>query len=372
MAEDTQIVDDLPLRYDDTSADRIDANFRTYFLQEKGNSIVNVEKWSVRKKDYSPSLLGKARGRPHLNQYLIKEDSFTDIGGGRMTFLRHYAQLPEPWFDYEQKSVRYFQGYTFSGIGYDSKYGRYGFPYSSYAERNVPFVAKATRYYVTKLTMDFFITGRYTLGSPFSNENWLYPDGLADKSLLTNSSTGYKYPARLFVNTPRVSLGSGDSTPVVIAPDRITLWKPNIYEITRYEASINHKIDQEGTAGIPIIFRWIFSSGAFEETIINGGTLKVDMSSEDGRSSFDFVYGVRLNYPYFLKRLQSVSEQEAFQSFRIKVTSATGLKVVDNSLLGATFENPPLEESDDLTFKIKWDGSSAQINATFIIGESES
>lgn len=367
MAENIQIVDDLPSSYDDTIADRLDANFRTYFLQEKGNAVVNVEKFSVRKKDYIPSTLGRARGRPHLNQYLIKEDSYTDIGGGRITFLRHYAQIPEPWFDYEQKSVKYYQGFTFSGVGYDSKYGRYGFPYSAYAERNVPFVTKATRYYVTKLTMDTYLSTRYTLSGQFSTGNWLYPDGFSDNLYLTNNSTGYKYPARLFVNAPRVSIGSGDATPVAIAPDKITLWKPNIYEITRYEASINHKIDQEGTAGIPIIFRWIFNAGASETQLKDNGTLRVDFSVTGGYSVFGSTYGARLNYPVYMERLDSDFQQTSFQTCRVKVTSATGLKVVNTFLGGAEFENP-LEESADQTFKLKWDGSSAQINVTFIIG----
>jgi len=364
MEEDETIVNDLPSNYTDTIADRLDANFRTYFLQEKGNSVVNVEKWSVRKKDYFAGKLGRSRGRPHANQYLIKEDSFTDIGGGRMTFLRHFAQLPEPWFDYEQKSVRYYQGYTFSGVGYDSKYGRHGFPYSAYATRNVPFVTKATRYYVTKSTMDAFLTNRYTLSGQFSNGNWLYPDGISD-NLLTTS--GITYPVRLFVNSPRVSLGSGDATPVAIAPDRVTLWKPNIYEITRYEASINHKINQEGSEGIPIIFRWIFNAGAFEQTKRNGGTLRVDFSATDGHSSSNSTYGVILNYPRYMKRLTSVSQQNTLQTCNVKVTSTTGLKVVANFLGGGIFENP-LEESADQNFKLKWDGVSAQINVTFVIG----
>lgn len=363
MAEDLEIVNDLPANYDDTIADRIDVNFQTYFLQEKGNSIVNVEKWSVRKKDYIPSILGRPRGRPHVNQYLIKEDSQTDIGGGRMTFLKHFAQMPEPWFDYEQKSVKYYQGSTFSGINYDSRYGRYGFPYSAYAVRNVPFLVKATRYYVTTFTMFLYLQSRYTLSSQFSTGNWLYPDGLADNIYLNDSYTQTKYPARLFVNAPRTSIGSADSTPVVVAPDKITLWKPSIYEITRYESKINLQIEEEGSAGIPIIFRWIFDSGVTEtSTVYDNGTVRVDLGN-----TFTSSRGARLNFLYFQKRLRTDAERLAFQSFQVKVQSDTGLKVVNTLLSGGIYENS-LEESADQTFKVKWDESSAQINITFVIG----
>ena len=215
--------------------------------------------------------------------------------------------------------------------------------------------------------MDFYLATRYTLSGQFSTGNWLYPDGLSDNLYLTNNSTGYKYPARLFVNAPRTSIGSGDATPVAIAPDKVTLWKPNIYEITRYEASINHKIAQEGTAGIPIIFRWIFNAGAFEERTVNGGTLRVDFSLTGGNTTFGSTYGLSLNFPRYMERLDSDFQKTSFQTCRVKVTSATGLKVVNTFLGGAEFENP-LEESADQTFKLKWDGSSAQINVTFIIG----
>lgn len=366
MAEDTKIVNDLPAKYIG-GADRLDANFRTYFLQEKGNAIVNVEKWTAKKVDYQPSTLGRARGRPHLNQYLIKEDSFTDIGGGRMTFLKHYAQIPEPWFDYEQKTTKYFQGSVVSGINYDSKYGKYGFPHTAYAVRNVPFLAKATRYYVTKTTMDFFLAARYTLGGLFSNGNWLYPDGLKDNTYLTNNSTGYKYPAKLFVNAPRVSLSSSDSTPVAIAPDKITLWKPNIYEITRYEANINHRIPPESDGGIPITFRWIFDAGAFEPNVLSNGTMRVDFILTNGEDTSSTTYGIQANYPVLMERLVSDTQKTSFQNCRVRITTQENLKVVGNILSGAVFESP-LQNLSNQEFKLKWDGSSSTISVTFIIG----
>lgn len=378
MAEDTEIVDDtkivndLPTGYDDTVPDRLDENFRTYFLQEKGNAIVNVEKWSVNKKDYIPSTLGISRGRPHLNQYLIKEDSFTDIGGGRMTFLKHYAQIPEPWFDYEQKTTKYFQGNVVSGINYDSKYGKYGFPHRAYAVRNVPFLAKATRYYVTKTTMDFYLFGRYTLGEPFfgepsSERNWLYPNALSDNTYLTNLSTGYEYPEKLFVNAPRVSLSSSSTTPVAIAPDKITLWKPNIYEITRYEANINHRIPPESDGGIPITFRWIFDEGAFETNVLSNGTMRVDFILDGGEDTSDLTYGIQANYPVLMERLVNDTQKSSFQNCRVIVTTENNLAVVGNFLSGGVFENP-LRTLSSQEFNLKWDGSSSAISLTFIIG----
>ena len=369
---DIQIVNDLPLAYEDTVADRLDANFRTYFLQEKGNAIVNVEKWTAKKVDYQPSKLGKARGRPHLNQYLIKEDSFTDIGGGRMTFLRHFAQIPEPWFDFEQKSVLYYHNPSLVGINFDSKYGRYGWLNDTDSLKNVPFIAKATRYYVTKTTMDFYLATRYSLIGDFDN-NWLYPHALIDNTFLTNASTGYKYPAKLFVNNPRVLLGSADATPVALAPDKVTLWKPNIYEITRYESSINYRVLLESEAyGVAITFRWIAGANFDEESVYDNGTLRVDYGREGATTfgnTFNSQFGAKKNQLRFQQSLRSSVEKEQFNNFRIRVQSQTGLKVVDTLLGGAEFENPLDQESDDQTFALKWDGESAQINLTFVIGK---
>ena len=83
------------------STQLIDSNHGHYYLQDHGDALVRTQKFLVPKKKYIPSPLGQeSRGR----RFLIKEDQFTDIGGGYATFVRHIAQMPKPWFSFEEKS----------------------------------------------------------------------------------------------------------------------------------------------------------------------------------------------------------------------------------------------------------------------------
>ena len=84
-------------------------------------------------------------------------------------------------------------------------------------QRNINYLAKATRYYVDKNRMDEYQSKRYTLGDPFSAGNFLRPEMLADNTFLTDEDTGYDYPEKLLVNAPVGRIDATDDTEVAIS-----------------------------------------------------------------------------------------------------------------------------------------------------------
>ena len=91
----------------------LDANARFYQAQAQGDAYVYVEKYAARKGDFTPAAIGTSADS--RSAYLVKETNYTDIGGGLVTFERHFAVLPGEWFNYEQV--------TFVKQG---RYNRYG------------------------------------------------------------------------------------------------------------------------------------------------------------------------------------------------------------------------------------------------------
>jgi hypothetical protein len=227
----------------------LDRDFAVYEIQPEGESLVYVEKLAIKKDQYEPLPLGSptinlARGR------LIKEDSFTDIGGGYMAFHRHFAVRPKPWFTYEPKEVQLYttNSRTTNGINYDYFYGTepVGFGEGGF-RRNFTFNAKASRYYITAYELLI-----YYIASDFAPLGWtngkgsLYPNGLIDNGDggfidLIDSDTGetISVPKALFVNEPRAKTSTSGNPEVVVAPDRIKRWYGDYYEITRYTSSIS-------------------------------------------------------------------------------------------------------------------------------------
>ena len=244
---------DLPAFADTTFPTLLDGNFSNYKLQKEGNAQVVVEKYAIKKDLYVPFFLGAigsgSRQRP--DSVLIKEDGFTDIGGGFATFLRHFARIPDPWFDYEQKSVLFFfqrfQG-TPVGINYDYGCGQLPVGFNEcgfltgYARRNVTIQAKATRYYLTQQTLESYINNDFIL--PNSGASWryshLYPDAELENTFTTITQFGKpsSLPSYLFVNQPRVKTIKTNTNEMVMDVDSIKKWHGNIYELTRYTSQI--------------------------------------------------------------------------------------------------------------------------------------
>lgn len=368
----------------------IDRDHGTYFLQEQGNALVNTEKHLVEKQYYRPSTLGISRGRSNPNQYLIKEDSFTDVGGGYATFIKHYAQIPEPWFDFEEKSVLVYQQGGSMGINYDSFYGTngfgsYGFGFSSSTRENINYLAKATRYYVTKTTLDFYqllkyslqdgwagsgsLSGtstvisylgviiRFTSGSSFSG-SFMRPNMIDDNVFLVNASTQQPYPAKLFLNAPLGTISKSDSRECVVAPDRVRLWQPNIYEITRYTSSIN-LLTKDQQERIPVQAYWqIPLSLSITSEELEG--LQVDL--------FETRENVNPLTYYLYEDLISDDEKNSPQEIKIKVTSADNLFKVDLSSInvsGGNLVSTPSENFTEDSIFVQWNGSVDQVIVGF-------
>lgn len=81
----------------------LDANANVYPTLPNGGGLVFVERYAVRKILYSPLAID-TENDIRTETYLVKETNLTDIGGGWYVFERHYAQVPETWFDYQQVS----------------------------------------------------------------------------------------------------------------------------------------------------------------------------------------------------------------------------------------------------------------------------
>jgi hypothetical protein len=393
--EDLRAIDVYP----NVAPSLIDRNHSTYYLQDQGNAIVQVEKYLVEKKYHSPSTLGTSRGRGNPNQYLIKEDSFTDIGGGYATFLRHYAQLPEPWYDFEEKTALVYEAGNSMGLNYDSffgnaSFGNYSYGQSGATRRNTTYLAKATRYYVTKPLIDIFQVAGYTLSGSFAGSgslstkttitnlggvilvfyargnftgSFLRPNMLDDNIFLINNSTLKPYPARLYLNAPMGTIQKDDSRVMVVAPDRIRLWQPNIYEITRYTSSIN-LIETDESERIPLqIFYAILGEQNLTQEEFDG--LQVEF--------FDNGIPVSPLTLTLFKDLVSDADKDSTHEIKVKVTSTGNNFGVLPSLLqteGATLENitnglTSLTPFTEGSLFVKWDTLQENITITLIISK---
>ena len=242
------LIHDLGYNSRDNTPQLLDANFRTYYIQENGDAQVFVQKWVVKKDGFLANRGTLGSRLANTNQFLIKIDSYSDIGGNRVTFLRHYAQLPKTWYSFEEKSVLVYHSTGKMGINFDSRWGKFGYGTYAYAKRNVNYLARATRYYVPTKYLNTYINSspKYAYSENFSGQNFLRPDMQDDNTIISVSINGEErgIPARLLVNAPIGKADTTDTTLYAIAPDRIRLWQQCIYEITRYTASIAINVDR--------------------------------------------------------------------------------------------------------------------------------
>lgn len=88
------VIHDLPIDFFD-EATLLDANFG-FALQDKNvpTSKIFTEKYAAKKGDYNFLPFGTPSAS-HPQAVLFEESNFTDIGGGLMTFVRKYAQIPD-------------------------------------------------------------------------------------------------------------------------------------------------------------------------------------------------------------------------------------------------------------------------------------
>ena len=382
----------------------IDDSHSNYYLQEQGEAQVTTQKFLVRKEFYRPPILGTALGINETDKILIKEDNFTDIGGGYATFLRHFATMPKPWFSFEEKSVLVYEVGGMMGINYDSFYGEKnafgntGFNYKGATRRNVNYLAKATRYYVTKTTMDFYQIARYSLQGSFVGQgttetryeivqylgvimfiaikgkgfsgSFLRPNmlgiGKGDNEFLIDATTNQEYPKRLYINSPLGTIERNDSSECVIAPDRIRLWQPGIYEITRYTSSINLQESDEEVIPIQVYYKYD-SDKTFTTSEIDRVNVELFHTTENAVSN-----STSLNY-YLFKELSTDAEKAATHFIGIRITDTiegqeffvkgSSVNIIGGALIG-------LESLPDFIeglIPIQWNGEHPKITINFDI-----
>jgi len=93
-----------PASANGTQALLLDANAGNYSVLPNGKGIVHIEKYVIRKPFVNRQEIGTPSSvRPET--FLVKETDYTDVGGGWFEFERHYANIPDPWFDFQVISV---------------------------------------------------------------------------------------------------------------------------------------------------------------------------------------------------------------------------------------------------------------------------
>jgi hypothetical protein len=194
----------------------LDANFNFYKPRMEHDGSVFVEKCLVRKGKYVPTPLSDSSGNltaklSNSNAFLVKETNFSDVGGGLLTFERHYATIPKTWYQYEQVSYRTL---WWGAINYRSSSGG-----GDSWDKTRTTSAQAYYYYFTKNELPTI---------PVPEGDFVGRDYLNDFT-------------RVFTIAPESRVGSnwegqagGYGTTVAIAPDKITPYMGEIYEFVRY------------------------------------------------------------------------------------------------------------------------------------------
>ena len=172
----------------------LDANARFYQAQPQGNAYVYVEKYAARKGDFTPAAIGTSAD--NRNAYLVKETNYTDIGGGMVTFERHFAVLPGEWFSYEK--VTYIEQGRYDLFGAN--------PQTVINPESVTDTLSDFIEYTNTITTLAKATRRYYMGAEL------------DDSLLQLDTPGHIDPA-------------GE---IAISPDTVRVFMAGIYEVTSY------------------------------------------------------------------------------------------------------------------------------------------
>lgn len=201
---------------DDSAIFVLDGRSVCYKTRMEHDGVVFVEKCLVRKGEYVPTALSDNSGNPVAksdiaNAFLVKETNFSDVGGGLLTFERHYATIPSVWYDYEEVSYRTL---WWGAINYRSYSGG-----GNSWDKTRQVSAQAVHYYFN------------------------YKD-LPKVAVPEGNNVGSEYKddfTRTFTIAPESRVGSNweaqagnYGTTVAIAPDKISLYMGEIYELVRY------------------------------------------------------------------------------------------------------------------------------------------
>lgn len=178
------------------------------------NALVYVERCVVRKDKYVE--LDPLSKKSDLDAYLVKETNFTDIGGGLRQFERHYLTFPSSWFDYQPVSYR---AVWFGAINYRNLVGQ-----GATWDITRTALAKATRHYFFKDDLPTTaVPEGDNVGKTFVNDfNFTYT--IAPESRIGRNWDGYTTPQ--------------NPSEIAIAPDKISVYLGEIYELTRFTMTV--------------------------------------------------------------------------------------------------------------------------------------
>jgi hypothetical protein len=188
----------------------VDKDFLTYKPRVESDGVVHVEKCLARKDQYINTELGTKKS--DRNAYLVKETNKQPVGGGLMTFERHYATIPDTWYDYELISYRVLWD---GRVNYRNNFNGSG---SSW-DRTRKSIARAERRY--------FLESENVFGIPV-----LPTQAVSDRD--DNAGTNFVDDFTKIYTVPPESRNAGSNFKRVIAPDRVQVYMGNIYELTRF------------------------------------------------------------------------------------------------------------------------------------------
>ena len=176
----------------------IDANAGFYETQPRGKSYVYIERYVQKKVFFTPLPEGTESSiRPQT--YLVKTTNYQEMGGGLVMFDRHYAQIPQSWFDYQVVAI---STAWIGRLGNNADY-HVNPNFSGGFQRNTSVLAKVTRkYYLEK-----------------------------------------DIPANINLEAPNLFQIGGFSaivtfTNVIVREDDVSIYLGNIYEVAEFRATV--------------------------------------------------------------------------------------------------------------------------------------
>ena len=196
-------------------------------------------------------------------------------------------------------------------------------------------------------------------------------EGFGDNTFLIDPVTKQDYPEKLFVNAPLGTILKTDNSECVIAPDRITLWQPGIYEITRYTASIN--LIENNEENISVQVYWEFDEQQiFTQDEID--SIRVTLFVGDVNRE---VVADPLNY-YLYDTLSTLDQQNAIQPISVKIeqldgngnptaheTLAVGTQSV--SVIGGEITSKPDLDFTDGVINVRWSYEQPKVIVRFAV-----
>jgi hypothetical protein len=205
----------------------IDANAGFYEAQPRGKSYVYVERYVQKKIFFEPLVEGTESSiRPET--YLIKTTNYQDIGGGLVMFDRHYARVPDPWFDYQvvALTLAFTGGFTEGTVTINPQFDQG-------IKRNTSTLAKVTRRY--------YLESNLPTNLNFNAPQVSKPVDAVRETVVISG----------IIITRVVSYNPTTFIDEVIREDSVSIYQGNIYEVATFTGSFAWKGNQLVPAEFP-------------------------------------------------------------------------------------------------------------------------